>query len=452
MSKHIVIVGAGVVGTTCAQRLSQDGHDVVVIEREESLAREITDQLDVQVVSGDGCSLPTLKEAQLDQADLLLAVTDSDEVNMITALIAGSMFHVEQKVIRLRNQNHLDNLPELARNWPGKTTAINPDRVAADRILALVHVPEAVDVTELLGGKVVVAGFHIDVGSRLVGKTLAELPEMFPKYKLLAPAIYRDGDAIALSGGTALHADDIIYFASIPEGISNMLRVMGQPVDKTPRVIIGGCGDIGKMFARRAIADGFHTTIIRRNLPEAEKLAVEFEGALVLHGDILRDDILLEAGIERATTFVAATNDEETNLLSAVLAKRQGTDRAIALVDNPAYRAVAKGMGINAVVSPRLASVGAILRFVRGTHFEEVASLPQEKVEVSVVEFDEHSKLTNRPLYKLGLPKGAIVAAIAVGDEVTIPGGNDVIPPGAKVVIFTPTKHAEKVAAILEAQ
>ncbi len=450
MRKHIIIVGAGVVGTTCAQRLSQDGHDVVIVERDEETARELHDQLDVQVVSGDGCSLPALREAQIDQADLLLAVTDSDEVNMITALIAGSMFDVDQKVIRLRNRDHLENLPELARSWPGKTTAINPDRVAADRILSLVRIPEAVDVTDLLGGRVVVAGFRIDPNSPLIGKTLAELPQMFPEYKLLIPVIYRDGDALHSTGETRIASGDVAYFASVREGISSMLRALGRPVDITPRLVIGGGGDIGRMVARGAIERGYHTTLIRRSLREAERLAVELEQALVLHGDVLNESLLLEAGIEHATTFIAVTGEQETNLLSAVLAKRQGTPRAIALVDNPTYLSVADSMGINAVVSPRLASVSAILRFVRGAHFEEVASLPQEKVEVSVVELDQDSPLTDRPLHTLGLPRGVIIAAIANGDDVVIPGGADVLRPGSRAVFFTPAKQAEKLAQLLE--
>ncbi len=408
------------------------------------------DRLDVQVVTGDGCSLSALQEARLDQADLLLAVTNLDEVNMITALIAGSMFQVQKKVIRLRNPDHIQNLPELAKHWPGETTSINPDAVAAQRILALIRIPDAIDVAELLDGKIVVAGFRIDDDSRLVGKRLAELPEMFPDYRFLIPVIYRNREVVRISGDVTLEPRDIAYFSSIPAGIKHILRAMEQPIDRAPRVIIGGGGDIGKMVAREALLAGFHTTIIRRSRSEAEKIAIEHPDALVLHGDVLDDEILLEAGIEQATTFVAATNDQETNLLSSVIAKRAGTPRAIALVDNPVYVDVAETMGINAVVSPRLASVSAILRFVRGEHFEEVARLPEEKMEISVVELDENSPLVGRAIHTLGLPRGVIIAAVKTEEEVFVPTGMDVLPPGARAVLFTPAAVAEKVAAILE--
>ena len=450
MSKHIVIVGAGVVGMTCARRLSRDGHDVVMIERDEETAREIMDQLDVQVVTGNGCSLPSLRQANLEGADLLLAVTNLDEVNMITSLIAGSSFHVETKVIRLRNQDHLDNLPELAKTWPGKTYAINPDQIAADRILALIRVPGAVDVAEILDRRIVVAGFRIRKNSPLVGKTLSELPEMFPQHRFLLPVIYRDGKALLPTGQTVIEGGDIAYFSSVPEGIINILQVMGRDVHDQPRLILGGGGEVGRIVAREAIARGHGTTIILPDRQEAEKMAVELPQAFVIHGNILEEGILLEAGVEKANTFIAATRNQETNLLSAVLAKREGCPRAIPLADNPTYLAVAEGMGVDAVVSPRLASVSAILRFVRGTHFHEVASLPHEMVEISVVEIDEGSPFANRPLHSLDLPSGTIFAAVATPERVFVPGGDDVIPPGSKAVVFSLAEAYEILVRLVE--
>ncbi|MDQ7007793.1 MAG: Trk system potassium transporter TrkA [Acidobacteriota bacterium] len=450
MSKQIVIIGAGVVGMTCARRLSADGHDVVMIERDGEKSRELLDRLDIQVVTGNGCALPVLKEARLDSADLLLAVTDSDEVNMIASLIAGASFDVPTKVIRLRHQDYLENLPDLTRIWSGQTHAINPDQVAARRILSLIHVPEAVDVAELLGGRVLVAAFRIARNSPLAGKTLRELPRMFPRYRFLIPVIYRAGRALLPGGESAIEPGDIAYFSSEPEGIINILRMMGRDVDRLPRLVIGGGGNIGRLVARGALEQGHSTTILHRNRQEAEKLAVELPDAFVIHGDILDESMLAEAGIERTNTFIAATNDQETNLLSAVLAKRMGCPRTIPLVDNTTYLAVAEGMGVDAVVSPRLASVSEILRFVRGTHFEEVASLPHEAVEISVIEVDERSPLADRPLRELKLPDGVIFAAVATPDRVFVPGGDDRIPRGSRAVVFVLAEASEKFVSFVE--
>ena len=175
MSKRIVVVGAGVVGITCASRLSRDGHDVVLIERNEEITGDLLERLDVQVVYGDGCSLSVLREARLDHADLLLAVTDSDEVNIITALIAGTEFQVETKVVRLRSDEHLKNIRELSKGWSGKTFGINPGRLAANRITSILDVPHATDVARLLDGRVIVAGFRVGPDCPLIGTSMVTL-------------------------------------------------------------------------------------------------------------------------------------------------------------------------------------------------------------------------------------------------------------------------------------
>jgi trk system potassium uptake protein TrkA len=452
LSKRIVIVGAGVVGLTSGSRLSRDGHDVIIIERDEEAAREIADRLDVQVLTGNGCSIGVLRDARLDQADLLLAVTDSDEVNLITALIAGSAFNVETKVIRLRSAEYGQNIEELSKNWPGKTFGINPDQVAANRIISLLGVPHAADVARLLGGRVIVAGFRVEHGCPLLGKDMATLRQIFPQERFLVAAIYRDGRALLPKGDTELRVGDTAYFSAAPERMPQVVRLMGYEFDEEERVVIGGGGHIGQIVARELVRRKLPTSIIRRDKAGAEKLAVELPEALVLQGSLTDEDLLLEGGVDKATSFIAATDDQETNLLSSVLAKRLGAAREITLVDNAAYMSLAESLGIDAVVSPRLTTVSEILRFVRGSHFEQVTSLPHEAVEVAVVDIDHTSPLIGRPIRELRLPRGVLITAIVTDDEVVIPGGDDEIVPGSHAVLFTLSGVAEQTAELLEGQ
>jgi trk system potassium uptake protein TrkA len=450
VSQRIVVVGAGVVGVTCASRLSRDGHDVVLIEKNEEATADLTEKLDVQVIYGNGCSLSVLREAKIDQADLLLAVTDSDEVNMITALIAGSEFQVETKVVRLRSEEHLRNIRELSKSWPGKTYGINPGRLAANRITSLLDVPHASDVARLLDGRVVVAGFRVKPESPLVGKNMITLRHLFPGEQILVAAIYRKDEALLPRGETELMVGDTTYFSSIPEKIPEMVQLMGYTFDRDRMIVISGGGRIARMVARGALEREISTTILRRDRKRAELLAAEFPSAVVLQGDVTDESILREAGVESATSFIAATDDQETNLLSSVVAKRLGAGRVITLVDNPTYSSLVEALDIDADVSPRQAAVNDILRFVRGTHFQEVASLPGDEIEVAVVEVDEGSPLSGQPVRKLGLPRGVLITAVATADGVMIPHGDDVIPVGSRAVLFTMGKVAEKVAKFLE--
>jgi trk system potassium uptake protein TrkA len=454
VAKRIVIVGAGVVGTTCAGRLSADGHDVTVIERDEELARQIDERHDVRVVIGNGCALPVLHEADVESADILLAVTNSDEANMITALTVGSNPDLDArvtKVIRVRGREYVQNLEELSKRLANPILMINPDEVAARRIASLIEFPAASDVAPLLDGALKIVGFRIRDGSPLRGKTLRELPELFNGRPPLIPVIYRGDDVLLPTGDTEIKLQDLVYFTSLPDQPVPLDKILGYHPMREKKIVIGGGGDIARLVARKAQRT-HATTIIKRNRLEAEKLAIELPNTVVIQGNALDDDILREADIDRASVFLSATNDEGTNIIAAVLARklveREHPLRTIALVDHPSYVAVAEKMGISSVISPRLASVSAILRFVRGARFEEVARLPQEKVEVAVVENKEDSRLAGKRLRDVRLD-GVVVAAIKTPDgNVIVPGGDDTIPVGSRVVVFTRTKDVKKAAKL----
>jgi trk system potassium uptake protein TrkA len=454
VAKRVVIVGAGVVGTTCAGRLSRDGHDVTVIERNEELAREIDERHDVRVVVGNGCALPVLYEAGIESADILLAVTDSDESNMITALTVGSNPDLDARVtkaIRVRGREYVQNLEELSKRLAKPILMINPDEVAARRILSLIEVPASVDVAPLLDGALKIVGFRIRGGSPLQGKTLRELPALFDGRPPLIPVIYRGEDVLLPTGDTDIRPQDLVYFTSLPDQPLPVDRILGYHPPRERKIVIGGGGDIARLVARMA-QHTHSTTIIKRNRAEAEKLAIELPNTVVIRGNTMDDEILREADIDRASVFLAATNEEGTNIISAVLARklveREQPLRTIALVDHPSYVSVAEKMGVSSVVSPRLASVSAILKFVRGARFEEVASLPQEKVEVGVVEHKEDSRLAGKRIRDVR-PEGVVIAAVKTPEgKVIVPGGDDKIPIGSRVVVFSRSKDVEKAARL----
>ena len=294
--------------------------------------------------------------------------------------------------------------------------------MAADRIVSQLRVPHAVDVAEVLEHELVVAGFRVEEGCPLRGRTLAELRSASPGENFLLASLYRRGEALRPAGETRLERGDIAYFSATPEDLPKIQRIMGFEQRRQQKLVVGGGGHIGKMVAEDAIKLGFTTVVIRRDRTEAEKLAVELPQALVLSGDITSEEILLEAGVDRGSTFVGVTNSQEINLLSSVIVRRLGASRVITLIDSQAYASVAEELGIHSVVSPRLASVSEILRFVRGSHVQEVQSLPLEKVEVSSVEVDADSPLAGRPLKEIRLPEGVLVAGRALRPGLAVPG------------------------------
>jgi len=379
---NIVIVGAGRVGQTLAEKLARDGHDVSLIEDDSAKVRELSETLDVQLIEGNGATAPILRRAGIEKANLVVAVTDHDEANMVVGLLASFAFHVPRIVVRLREADHAEGFDLIGQDHPGEHVWVNPDVAAVDRIASLLDVPGAVDVVSFMDGELVVAGFRIGATSDFVGVRVSDLNLLFAAAPTLAVAIHRNDDWIIPHGGEEITIGDLVYFAIAREHLNDVLPLVGVPKDDRRTIMIAGAGPIGLELARRLeTADG-RTVLIESDEDLAQEASEQLSETLVVKGHATDQALLEEEDIDRVSTFVAVTPDHETNLVGGLLAKRLGAGRAVVLVDNPALVDLVGEIGIDAIISPRVLVIGLALQHIRGGRVRTVAQLLEDQIEI----------------------------------------------------------------------
>ncbi len=447
---HVIVVGGGLVGSSLAEKLAGDGHDVVLIEQNRELVREIDDRFDVQTICGNGATMPVLLEAGIEGCELLLATTDSDEANMVVALVGASIFDVPKVVARLRDPGHEESFRLIAAETGGDRMSINPDEAAVERILSLMPVPGAVDVVPFFGGRLLVAGFVIRPGSEFAGLMLSHLKLLFPATPMLVVAIRRDGEWRVPHGEDEILANDLVYFAMDPDELENVLVLLGLRRGVERRVMIAGATRVGIMLAQRLEKGKIPVTLLDANRAACEYAATVLEKTIVVHGSATNREMLLEEGADRVESFVACTDDHEENVVACLLAGRMGAAHTFALVDNPALGGLIGELDIDAIISPRLLSVGLALQFARKGRVTAVAALMEDEVEAIEVEATTDSRLVRSPLVELGLPRGVLVAALQRGAEVVVPVGSDQIMPGDRVLLVTTNENSARLDAFLD--
>jgi trk system potassium uptake protein len=445
----VIVVGGGLVGSTLGSRLSADGNDVVLVEQSRALVNELNDEMDVQVICGNGATVPVLEQAGIVDCDLLLATTDSDEVNMVVALVGSEIFHVPRVIARLRDPGHEVGFSQIAGAEVARV-AINPDLAAVEKIVSLMPVPGAVDVVSFFEGKLLIAGFVVRSKSEFDGLLLSHLRLLFPATPVLVVALRRDGSWRVPHGEDEIRAGDLVYFALDPGELDNVLALLGLRRGVERRVMIAGATRIGIELARRLEADKVPVTLLDARRPEAEAAAAVLDDTVVIHGSPTDRDLLAEEGADRVDGFVACTDDHEENVVACLLARKLGAAHTFALVDNPALASLIADLGIDAVISPRLLSVGLALHFARTGHVKKVAALLDDAVEAFEAETPATSRLVQSELASLGLPRGMLVAAVERGDRIFIPGGADRIEPGDRVLLVATAEMASQVDAVLE--
>ncbi len=448
---RVIVVGGGLVGSTLAARLAGDGHDVVLVEQSRELLGELNERLDVQTIVGNGATVPVLAEAGIEACDLLLATTDSDEANMVVALVGSSLFQVPRVVARLREPGHEEGFSRIARQTTGERLAINPDMAAVERVLALLPVPGAVDVVPFFEGQLLVAGFDIRPSSDFNGLLLSHLRLLFPSAPMLVVAIRRNGRWRVPHGEDEIRAGDLVYFAMDPGEMENVLALLGVHRGEERRVMIAGASRIGVALARRLEAEDVPVTLLDSRLAACERAASILGETLVIHGSPIDRDLLEAEGATRVQGFVACTDDHEENVVACLLARRLGAAHTFALVDNPSLAGVIGDVGIDAIISPRLLSVELALQFARKGRVRAVAALMEDSVEVIEAEAQAGSRLVRSSLAELGLPRGTLVAAVQRGDAILLPGGGHRVEPGDRVLVITTTENAPRLDSFLEA-
>ncbi|MCL6478262.1 MAG: Trk system potassium transporter TrkA [Peptococcaceae bacterium] len=428
----ITIIGAGKVGTEIAHRLSEEGHDIIVIDRNEAQLAKIRETLDVLTVKGNGSSSQLLRDTGLNDSDLLVSVTDSDEINMISCMTAKRV-GVARTIARIRDPDYVRDLI-ISKEDLGIDLVINPDYAASQEISRLLTLNLPVHTEHFANGRVQMAELTVDESNQqFADKRIQDIE--IPKSCLIV-GISRRGEMIIPGGNDCIKPNDTIYVLGNTESISKVCNKFKRRSQRVQNVLIMGGGRIGLYLAEKLIKNGMKVKIIEQNMERCQELANRLDDVLILKGDGTDVDLLKREGIHETDAFVAVTGFDEENLLMALLAKQLGAKRVIAKVSRPSYAPLVERLGVDAAISPRLITISDILRFIRGGRLLSLVLLLNEQAEVLELIAQPGSRIAGKPLHSSGLPKGVIIGAISRGEKTIIPKGNDVIQAGDRLVVF----------------
>jgi trk system potassium uptake protein TrkA len=445
----IIIVGAGEVGFHIASHLTLENKEVVVIDRDPEAIRRVSDGLDVQVVEGSGASPMVLEEAGIQDAEIILAVTDSDEANLVACLVANILSPTTKKMARVR-RGDFDQYHEILReNAPHIDNIINPEIEVVKTIENMIRAPGVADVAELGGGQIKFVGVYLDKTSRLAGIKLADLPEKVSDARPLIAAIVREDELIIPRGDDRLMPGDLIYFISEKDKLQETLAVFHKYDRPANRVLIVGGGHIGLRLANRLEKNDIYCKIIEKDPNRCALLAESLNKTVVLSGDGSDQELLAEENIQDMDAVVTLTADEETNILTSLLAKRMGARKSITKISRFSYFPLMKTIGIEQVVSARLSAINTILQHVRRGKVLSAISIKGEQAEVMEALALDTSDIVKKPLKQLPFPKESLVAGIIRHDNIIIPTGDSVIQPDDRIIIIARRPAIPKVEKIL---
>ncbi|MCA9538595.1 MAG: Trk system potassium transporter TrkA [Myxococcales bacterium] len=447
----ILIVGAGEVGFNIAARLVAEGHDVVIIDRDETVLNRAVEALDMQGLRGHGARPSVLEEAGIAEAGMLVAVTDSDEVNMVACLTAAILGRRDViKVARLRDQSYLD--PRIiGHDRVAIDLAINPERVSADKILSLLRYPEVTEMIEFAHGRVQLLGIEVAPTSPLAGMRLLDLPERILSAELLVAAIRREGKAIIPRGADVILPGDELYLVAPVDEVENVLRAAGVQVLPITRVAIFGGTKIGRFLAEDLSGMGMRPKLFEADPRLARWLSEQLPDVVVVNGSPTDATLLQEENIGEMQAVIACGRAEEVNVMSALLARRMGARRIIATTNRTDYQPLIKSIGFDVCISPRLMAVSSIMHFIRRGRVVAVQALGDDD-QAEALEFEAQltSEAVGIPLSALRLPPGVLIAALIRGEVVLVPRGSTVIEEGDHVLVVCRTAVIPDVERILQ--
>ena len=449
---NVLVCGAGQVGFNIARYLALENNDVTVIDQSPELIRRISDSLDVKGIVGHASHPEALERASAGDADILIAVTQADEVNMMACQVAHSLFEVPTKIARVRHQSYLDprwsNL--FSREHVPIDVIISPEIEVARAILRRLEVPGAFDIIPFADGQVRVVGCHLTDSCPVLNTPLRQLTELFPDLNAVIVGIIREGKLHVPSGDDQLFVGDDIYFCVEQDHVRRALTILGHEEKEARRVIIVGGGNVGLFLATELERHhhGVHAKLIEIEAPRASEVADRLPRTVVLQGNALDQEILAEANAGHTETIIAVTDDDQVNILTSLLAKRAGCQRAVALINNPGFGPLMTSLGIDVFIDPRAMTVSSILQHVRRGRIRSLHSLLNGQAEVVEAEALETSSLVGKPLREIKLGEGMIVGAVVRDDQVVIPRGDTVIRSKDRVIMFALADAVKKVEQI----
>jgi len=452
----ILILGAGQVGRTAAFHLAREpANEVTVVDTDEELLRDLQDRLDIRAVAGNASYPGVLESAGIADTEVLVALTSSDEVNIVACQIAHALYRTPTKIARIRSSEYTSREQLFSEGALAVDVWINPEQLVTEHIARLLSYPGALQVVEFADGRVTLVGLRARPEGLLVGKELRTLREHLPDTDARVAAIYRDGRLIPLGGDTVIAAEDEIFFVAAADDLRRVMAELRRSDDPVRRLVIAGGGNIGFRLAR-TLEKSNQVKLIERDPRRARRISEVLESAIVLQGDAADEELLIEENIDSADVFAALTNSEEANVLSAMLAKRLGARRVMALVNRPSYGELMENRSIDIVLSPQTITIGSLLQHVRRGDVVRVHSLRRgaaEAMEAVVHGSRERSRVAGRRVEEIVLPDGASIVAIVRGEQVVMAHHDTLIEGEDHVIVFlADRRHVEAVERLFQAE
>ncbi|NVK21702.1 MAG: Trk system potassium transporter TrkA [Kangiellaceae bacterium] len=434
----IIILGAGQVGTTLALNLEGEDNDITLIDTDAKRLRDIQDHLDLRTIAGHGAHPNVLYQAGIEDADMLVAVTNSDEVNMIACQIAHTLFQTPTKIARIRSQNYHSHPSLFEDSHVPVDVVISPEQLVTDYVTRLIENPGAFQVLDFANGAVRLVAVRAYYGGPLVGNALSELRHHLPNVDTRVAAIFRRGKPIVPTGHTIIEADDEVFFLAGKKHIRLVMSELQRLEKNYQRVMIAGGGNIGEGLAAN-LERTMQVKIIERNPERVQELADKLHDTLVLQGDVSDEDLLNDENISDFDLFVAVTNDDEANIMSALLAKRLGVRKTMVLINRPAYVDLIQGHEIDIAISPQQVTIGSLLKHIRRGLVSNVYSLRRgaaEAIEAVAKGNEQSSLVVGRTISDIALPPGTTIGAVVRNNQVLIAHDNVVIRENDHVILF----------------
>jgi len=445
----ILILGAGQVGRSAASSLSrEEANEVTVVDVDEDILRNLQDRLDVRTVAGNASYPTVLEAAGAPEADIIVALTSSDEVNMMACEVAHTLYRTPTKIARIRSAEYTSRPELFSDDALSVDVFISPEQLVTEYVERLIKYPGALQVLDFADGKVQLVGVRALGGGPLVGQRLRELPQHLPRASARIVAIYRVGRSVSPEGDTVIEDGDEVFFLAARADVRRVMSELRKQDDPVKRVVIAGGGNIGLRLAR-TLEKSSQVKLIERDVRRARKASELLENAIVLNGDAADEELLIEENIDSADVFAALTNSEEANILSSMLAKRLGAHKVMALINKPSYADLIESSIIDIAISPQTITIGSLLAHVRRGDVVRVHSLRRGAAEAleAVVHGDEStSRVVGKRVEQIELPEGTSIGAIVRGDEVMMAHHDTVVQEGDHVILFlSDRRHLEAV-------
>jgi trk system potassium uptake protein len=452
----ILILGAGQVGRTAAAQLAREpANEVTVVDSNETVLRDLQDRLDIRVVTGNASYPTVLEAASIADTDVLIALTSSDEVNIVACEIAHALYKTPTRIARIRASEYTSHAKLFVEGALAVDVWISPEQLVTEHVERLLSFPGALQVVDFADGRVQLVGLRARKDGLLVGRQLRELRQHLPKTDARIAAIYRNQRLVLPDGDVTIEENDEVFFVAAREDLKQVFTELRRQEDPVRRVMIAGGGNIGFRLAR-SMEKTHQVKLIERDQPRARRIAERLERTIVLNGDAADEELLIEENIDAVDAFAALTNSEEANIMSALLAKRLGARTVMALINRPVYAQLMEESGIDTVISPQTITIGSLLAHVRRGDVVRVHSLrggAAEAIEAVVHDSSQGSRLVGQRVEDVKLPEGAAVLAMVRGDDVIMAHHDTEIAAEDHVIVFvTDRRHVEAVERLFQAE